>query len=158
MGVHRLSYRIYSETKGHRFFITFRFAVHSRGNKSAELSPCPCYDIRRTLPICPLRRFFFTAFLGRYRHGHGTFRKHGALIVFEPSTPGDRWLFQEALSVSHIVKISHELGHTGENLLLAKQTGLSSRPLARRIRFLCRLPLSTVTNGSMYLAFPSKRL
>ena len=36
------------------------------------------------------------------------FRKHGAVIVFEPSSVGDPKLFREAWTAAHIVKYSHE--------------------------------------------------
>jgi fructokinase len=35
-------------------------------------------------------------------------RKHGAVIVFEPSSVGDPKLFREAWTAAHIVKYSHE--------------------------------------------------
>ena len=36
------------------------------------------------------------------------FRKHGAVVVFEPSCVGEPKLFREAWTVAHIVKYSHE--------------------------------------------------
>ena len=69
------------------------------------------------------------------------FRKQGALVFFEPSAQASHALFQEALAVSHVVKVSRErwagrreLSPCETNWLLIETLGPEG------LRFLSRLP------------------
>lgn len=53
--------------------------------------------------------------------------ERGALIVFEPSGVGDPKLFQEAVSISHIIKYSRE--RMGDSLKLSNRTMLEIQTL-----------------------------
>jgi fructokinase len=67
--------------------------------------------------------------------------EHGGLVVYEPSGVGDPGHFQEALSVAHIVKYSHErMAEAGEAVESASGPLLVVETLGRNgLRFLSRL-------------------
>jgi sugar/nucleoside kinase (ribokinase family) len=84
-----------------------------------------------------------------------TFRKNGALIVFEPSMQGDQVLFKEALSVSHIVKVSHESWAHREELQPCKANWLIIETLGPEgLRFLSRLPSYNNSEWQHIPSFP----
>jgi fructokinase len=86
-------------------------------------------------------------------------KKRGALVVFEPSGVGDPALFQEAWSLAHIVKYSHDrlqdINESGlskpqrESVLLEIETAGSAG-----IRYRSRLPLARSRGWASMKAFP----
>jgi sugar/nucleoside kinase (ribokinase family) len=118
--------------------------------------PVPASTIRYRLPSMPTPAVFF---FDRASRGAidmaGAFRRNGALIVFEPSTQRDQGLFKEALSVSHIVKVSHErwadrgeLSPGENNWLLIETLG------SEGLRFRSRLPSSHSSGWQHVAGFP----
>lgn len=90
-------------------------------------------------------------------------RKHGGLIVFEPSSVNDPKLFREAWALSHIVKYSHERlrdiadvefahGERDRVLLEVETLGPSG------IRYQSRLPKARSRGWVQLEAFPAKSL
>jgi hypothetical protein len=147
--------RIRQDGKGHSLH-NFSFRCPQCGSRLPSYRPVPMSTIRHLLPCMPTPALFFFDRISRGAIDIATaFRKHGALIVFEPSTQGDRVLFQEALSVSHIVKVSHEQWADRGELSPCETNWLLIETLGREgLRFLSRLPLYHSSGWQYVPGFP----
>ena len=147
--------RIRQDGSGHGLHY-FSFRCPQCGRRLPSYRPVPVSTIRHMIPNMPAPALFFFDRISRGAIDMATaFRSQGALVFFEPSSYTDRKLFQEALGVSHIVKVSHEQWAQKDNFLLATQIGFSLRRLAQEGCASSAVCLRTaVAGGNTSPAFP----
>ena len=103
-----IMHRIQQDGKGHGWHY-FSFHCPRCGGRLPGYRPVPVSTVRQMISSMPTPALFFFDRISRGAIDMATaFRKQGALIFFEPSTQINHRLFQEALAVSHIVKVSRE--------------------------------------------------
>lgn len=104
--------------------------------------PVPVSTVNLLLPQLPAPVVFF---FDRSSRGSlqlaQNYAEKGALVVYEPSGVGDPTLFDEALSISHVVKYSHDRMGDVAALQTAQEPLLIIETLGRNgLRYRSRLP------------------
>jgi fructokinase len=101
-------HRIRQNSAGEPFH-SFSLNCPDCGRHLPSYRPVPADSLEEVLPQIPKPNVFFA---DRVSRGVITLaealRKRGALIVFEPSGVSDESLFKEMLSLTHVLKYSHE--------------------------------------------------
>ena len=133
--------RIRQDGRGHGLH-SFSFRCPRCGGRLPGYRPVPVSTIRHMVSGMPTPALFFFDRISRGAIDMATaFRRQGALIFFEPSTQTEHALFQEALAVSHIVKVSHERWAERRELSPCETNWLLIETLGSEgLRFLSRLP------------------
>ena len=147
--------RIRQDERGHGLHY-FSFRCLRCGDRLPGYRPVPMSTIRHKILSMPTPALFFFDRISRGAIDMATaFRRQGALIFFEPSTQTDHRLFQEALAVSHIVKVSHEQWARRRELSPCETNWLLIETLGSEgLRFFSRLPLYRSCGWQYVPSFP----
>ena len=147
--------RIRQDGSGHGLH-HFSFRCPRCGGRLPGYRPVPVSTIRHMVSSMPTPALFFFDRTSRGAIDMATaFRRQGALIFFEPSTQTDHTLFQEALAVSHIVKVSRERRAERQEFSPCETNWLLIETLGSEgLRFLSRSPSYRSCGWQYVTGFP----
>jgi fructokinase len=149
---------IYENEQGKRLH-RYSFTCPTCGSRKPSYKPVHTAAIKKILLQMPPTDVFFFDRLSRSalllaQHC----RERGALIIFEPSGVGDRALLTKALSLSHVLKYSHDRLGGQIDARMTKELLLEMETFGQEgIRFRSSLPRAT-TGWKQIDAYPVELL